>query len=244
MITMDNVVYGGRTLYGFDIGIVMLDTTFPRIIGDVGNAQTWNFPVLYEVVKDFPSSKVVLDLKADDITPFVEAAKRLAANGVRAITTSCGFLVMFQNILAQEIEIPVFTSTLLLIPLIKTIIGKYRKLLVLTANSDTLTEAHLSGAGITKHDDSLEILGTQHLQTFTNFTVQNWQAVNIDECRADLFEVLDNSLSLQNHEAGAVLLECTNMSPYSDAIRRRYKLPVFDFVSLTNFVYSSVCGRN
>lgn len=240
---MSNIVYGGKTFYGFDIGIIMLDTTFPRIIGDVGNAGTWNFPVLYEVVKKIPNDKVVLNLETEDIFPFIEAAKTLEAEGVRAITTSCGFLAIFQKILAAEVNIPVFTSTLILIPFIKNIIGN-KKILIMTANSDTLTERHFEGAGINKLDDSLEIIGTQNLPTFTNFTVQNWRSVDVEACRKDLFSVMENNLSLKNHEVGAILLECTNMSPYSSEIRRKYNLPVFDFVSMTNFVYSSIRGRD
>lgn len=34
-------IIGGYTNYGQDIGILMLDTRFPRIIGDIGNANTF-----------------------------------------------------------------------------------------------------------------------------------------------------------------------------------------------------------
>ena len=66
---MSNIVYGGKTFYGFDIGIIMLNTTFPRTVGDVGNVGTWNFPVLYEVVEKIPNDKVVLNLETEDIFP-------------------------------------------------------------------------------------------------------------------------------------------------------------------------------
>jgi hypothetical protein len=36
---------GGRTLYGLALGVLMLDTRMPRLPGDVGNAETWPFPV-------------------------------------------------------------------------------------------------------------------------------------------------------------------------------------------------------
>ena len=34
-------LYGGYTTYGQPIGILMLDTRFPRIPGDIGNAKTY-----------------------------------------------------------------------------------------------------------------------------------------------------------------------------------------------------------
>ena len=38
---------GGKTLYGARVGILMMKTRFPRVSGDIGNAHTWPFPVLY-----------------------------------------------------------------------------------------------------------------------------------------------------------------------------------------------------
>ena len=85
---MGNVAYGGNCFYGYDIGVLMLDSKFPRIIGDVGNAKTWNFPVLYKKVENATPTKVVLKLTKDDINPFIDAAKELEKSGVKAITTS------------------------------------------------------------------------------------------------------------------------------------------------------------
>ena len=241
---MNHFAYGGQTFYGYDIGIIMLNTTFPRIVGDCGNARTWNFPVKYEIVKEIPNDKVVLNLEYEDILPFAEAAKKLEAEGVKAITTSCGFLALFQETLTKEVNVPIFTSSLIMLPLIRRMINPNKKILVMTANSETLSNQHFLSAGVKKENFNLEILGTQHKKTFTNFTVQNWQKVNIDECRQDLFEVLDDCQSLQENNVGAMLLECTNMCPFSDDIRERYNLPVFDFVSLVNFVHETIYISN
>ena len=237
---MSNIVYGGQTIYGYDIGIIMLNTKFPRIIGDVGNVCTFNFPVKYEIVEKIPNDKVVLNLQYSDILPFMEAAEKLQNAGVKAITTSCGFLALFQNELAKNLSVPIFTSTLILLPMIRRMINPAKKILVLTANSQTLSPKHFLSVGVTADNFNLEIIGTQNKKTFTNFTVQNWLSVDIEECRKDLFEVLSESESLQKNNAGAILLECTNMSPYSNDIRRKYNIPVFDIVSLVNFVKQAV----
>jgi hypothetical protein len=52
-------VYGGKSVYGAAVGILMLEARFPRIPGDMGNAQTWPFPVLYKVVRDASPDRVV-----------------------------------------------------------------------------------------------------------------------------------------------------------------------------------------
>ena len=98
---MNGIVKGGQNIYGYDIGVLMLDSTFPRICGDIGNARTWDFPVLYKKVEGGTPKKVVLELTSEDIQPFIEGAKELEAAGVKAITTSCGFLALFQEELSN-----------------------------------------------------------------------------------------------------------------------------------------------
>lgn len=239
---MANIIHGGKAFYGFDIGILMLDAKFPRIIGDVGNAKTWNFPVLYKVVEGAFPSKVVLDLNIDDIQPFVDAAIDLQSMGVRIITTSCGFLAMFQEALENKLDIPIFTSTLLLLPMLVKMFKK--KILVLTANSQTLTEKHLFPVCGMISKDKYEILGTENWPNFTHFTVNNWDSVDIDICEKEILSILETKLTKKNTDYGAILLECTNMPPYSNSIRRKFHLPVYDFVNFTNFIHSTYCHNS
>ena len=236
---MSNIVYGGTYVSGYDIGVLMLDSKFPRIVGDVGNAKTWDFPVLFKKVENATPTKVVLNLKMKDIQPFIDAAKELEKNGVKAITTSCGFLALFQKELSEAVSVPVFTSALIMLPMISRMIGN-KKILVLTANSDTLTKKHIESVCGSIDDINMSIVGTQTKPTFTHFTVQNWDSVDLDKCENDIMETIENAML--NDEYSAILLECTNMPPYSDKIRKKFGLPVFDFVSLMNFVHSTVFG--
>ena len=236
---MSNIVYGGQCIYGYDIGVLMLDSRFPRIVGDVGNAKTWNFPVLFKKVENATPTKVVLNLKKEDIQPFIDAAKELEKCGVKAITTSCGFLALFQKELSEEVSIPVFTSALIMLPMISRMIGN-RKVLVLTANSDTLTKKHIESVCGSIDNINMDVVGTQPKPTFTHFTVQNWESVDLEKCEQDIMETIDAAMEKEKY--GAILLECTNMPPYSDKIRQRYGLPVFDFISLMNFAHSAVFG--
>ena len=48
---LSTIAKGGKALYGAPLGILMLEARFPRIPGDMGNATTWPFPVLYRIVK-------------------------------------------------------------------------------------------------------------------------------------------------------------------------------------------------
>jgi len=107
---------GGKNIFGHSIGILMLESRFPRIPGDVGNATTWDFPVLYKVVKNATPYAVVRKGDRRLLPSFIKGAKELEKEGVRAITTTCGFLAMFQQEIAAAVNIPVFTSSLMQVP--------------------------------------------------------------------------------------------------------------------------------
>ena len=87
----------GKTVYGASLGILTLDTKFPRIHGDIGNAETWPFPVIYKVVEGATSDKVVrkgaLGLRED----FKKAAQEVVSMVADGIGTTCGFLSLFHS---------------------------------------------------------------------------------------------------------------------------------------------------
>jgi hypothetical protein len=93
-------VQGGINIYGFSVGILMLDTQFPRIPGDMGNASTFDFPVRYHRVAGASPDRVVRQGQRELLPAFVEGARFLEREGVRAVTTNCGFLAKFQPELA------------------------------------------------------------------------------------------------------------------------------------------------
>lgn len=230
------MVTGGRNVYGYDIGVLMLDSVFPRICGDIGNAKTWDFPVLYKKVEGVCPKDAVLGLTKKEILPFIIAAQELEQGGVRAITTSCGFLALFQEELSNCVKIPVFTSALLFVPMLARMIGKNKKAGILTANRKTLTKQHLKAAGI--EDIPYRIVGLEHGEEFTNFTVQNRRIVNVENCAEELVQA---ALELTKEgDVAFIVLECTNMPPYTRIIQEAAGVPVFDIVLLTNMFYKAL----
>lgn len=233
---MKERITGGRNVYGYDIGVLMLDSVFPRICGDIGNAKTWDFPVLYKKVEGVQPKDVVLGPAEKEIAPFMKAAQELEQEGVKAITTSCGFLALYQEELSNCVKIPVFTSALLFVPMLARMIGKDRKVGILTANRETLTKQHLKAAGI--GSISYRIQGLEHGEEFTDFTVQNRKSVNVEICRMELIQA---ALELtREDDVAMIVLECTNMPPYTKAIQEAAGVPVFDIVLLTNMFYRAL----
>ena len=91
------LVSGGKSIYGARIGILMLEAQFPRIPGDMGNAETWPFPVLYKIVRGATPDRVVRKNAEGMLDRFIAAAEELVSDGADAITTNCGFLSIFQK---------------------------------------------------------------------------------------------------------------------------------------------------
>src|SRR5579871_4068388 len=102
---MDEIARGGKAIYGAPLGILMLEARFPRIPGDMGNAETWPFPVLYRVVRGATPERVVLNGAAGLLDDFLAAAADLVDLGAEAITTNCGFLSLFQRELAAHVRV-------------------------------------------------------------------------------------------------------------------------------------------
>ena len=99
------VARGGKSLYGASVGILMLEARFPRIPGDVGNALTWPFPVLYRVVRGASPARVVRREAEGLLEPFLEAAAGLVRDGAAGLVTNCGFLSIFQKEIAAHVQV-------------------------------------------------------------------------------------------------------------------------------------------
>ena len=94
MTDNSRIAHGGKGLYGARVGILMLEARFPRIPGDMGNALTWPFPVLYKVVPGAsPRPGRARTRRRGCSTAFLDAAAELVRLGADGITTTCGFLV-------------------------------------------------------------------------------------------------------------------------------------------------------
>src|SRR5438045_6857110 len=121
------IAVGGKALYGARVGILMLETRFPRIPGDMGNALTWPFPVLYKVVPGATPDRVVRHKSAGLANAFLDAAAELVALGADGITTTCGFLSLYQREIAAQVGVPVATSSLMVITFIECVLPPGRR---------------------------------------------------------------------------------------------------------------------
>ena len=231
-------VRGGQNLYGASVGILMLDTRFPRIPGDVGNAGTFAFPVLYHRVAGASPDRVVREGARGLLPAFVEGARVLEREGVRAITTNCGFLAKFQRELASAVSVPVFTLSLLLVPLVHRMPPAGRAVGVLTVDASSLSPEDFAGAGITP-DIPAVVAGLETEKEFTRVLLDDLLELDVDAAREEHVRVA-RRLCDAHPEIAAIVLECTNMPPYRADVQRATGLPVFDLVHLINLVHEAV----
>jgi Asp/Glu/hydantoin racemase len=233
-------VRGGFNQYGFTVGILMLDTRFPRIPGDMGNALSFEFPVRYHRVAGADPDRVVRRGAAGLLPAFIEGARALEREGVGAVTTNCGFLVTFQRELAAAVRVPVFTSSLLLVPLVHRMLAPGRRVGILTVNAATLGPEHLAAAGIT-HEIPVAVAGLETEKEFTRVLLGDELELDVEAARAEHVRVA-RRLVAEHPDVGALVLECTNMPPYTADIQRATGLPVFDILSLVRLAHAAVVG--
>jgi hypothetical protein len=235
---------GGRTLYGLPVGILMLDTRFPRPPGDVGNASTWPFPVRYRIVKG-AGPRVIIGDGLKMLGPFTEAARELEADGVKMITTSCGFLAVAQRELQAAVRVPVLTSSLLQVPLAARLIRPDQRVAIITSR-DHLTERHFEGTGWSSKEIPVHVTvlpeNAQMTQVYSSMVPETpYPEVDQEIIESDLVDAANRTVR-DHPEVGAFVLECTNYVPYSAAIRRATALPVFDLYTLVMQGYLATSG--
>jgi Asp/Glu/hydantoin racemase len=241
-------VRGGKQYYGEAIGILLFDDRrYPTLPGDVANASTYDFPVRLKVVKGVvdvppPTQPGPFDTYPYDVQQLVRAVEELNEDGVRAVVTACGFFSGVQDVLAQASKVPVFTSALMMIPIIAQMIGSARKVGVLTASKSLLTDDFLASVGVTKNHH-IVIAGAE---TSTEFYATHMGGkritMDVELLRTELVDVV-RDFHKEHADLGALLIECSNFPTFSVDFQKATGLPVFDYIGFIELMYRSVVQR-
>lgn len=234
------IAHGGKAVYGARLGILMLEARFPRIPGDMGNARTWPFPVLYRVVRGASPQRVVMAQAAGLLDDFLAAARELVELGADGITTNCGFLSIYQKELADHVGVPVATSSLMQVPFIQSVLPSGKRVGVITVNASTLTPQHFSVIGV---DPSTPLVGTEGGREFTRVLIGNEEVLDVAAAEQDILDA--GAALIERHpDVGAVLLECTNMLPYARALNEFLQMPVYDIYSFITWFHAGLSPRD
>ena len=203
------------------LGVLMLDTRFPRVPGDIGHPATFGFAVRYAVVAGASPQRAVRERDPSLLAPFIAAGLALVAQGADALVTSCGFLVRFQRELQAALPVPVWTSSLLLLPALANA-G------VVTVDAAALRADVLSAAGAAAATPVEGLApGCAFQRTLLDDLPELDTAAAEREVVAAAQRLLQRSPGLTD-----IVLECTNMPPYADAVRRATGRQVHDITTL------------
>ena len=206
------------------IGVLSLDwepeqvKTEEDTPGNLGSDKTFNFRLKRETVRGTTPER----FRAEDpelIPHFIEAAKKLETRGVRAIVGDCGMIATYQQDIARAVSVPVITSSLILVPLVYTMLAENKKVGILTPHSE-LAERHFNAVGWSSKDIPV--------------------AVKVSRVEWDTLVKSAKEFIQENPDIGAFVAECTLIPPYASAIQKATGLPVFDIVTAIKLVHAAV----
>ncbi|MFC7611983.1 aspartate/glutamate racemase family protein [Teichococcus aestuarii] len=196
--------------------------------------------MLYRVVRGATSERVVLRGAEGLLPEFLAAAEDLVRQGAEAITTTCGFLSLFQRELAAHVAVPVATSSLMQVPWVQAMLPPGRRVGLITVSAAALTPRHLEAAGVPA---DIPMAGTEKGRELYRVLVRaEKEELDIDLAEQDILEA-GRALVGRHPEVGAIVLECTNMPPYAAALQRALGLPVFDVYTMIRFLHAGLRPR-
>jgi hypothetical protein len=206
------------------LGVLMLDTRFPRPLGDIGNPETFNrngIPVRFRVVEGASPRRIVKEADPALLQPFVDAALRLVEEGAALITTSCGFLAAYQDTLAEAVPVPVVTSSLFQCK-------GFARPGIVTFDSASLSSSILKAAGV---PEATPVQGVQPGCEFHRRILNNEEQLDLVEASRNVVDAARRLVNLFP-SVEDIVLECTNMPPYRDAVARATGRHVHDIETL------------
>mmetsp|Transcript_31368 Transcript_31368/g.68691 ORF Transcript_31368/g.68691 Transcript_31368/m.68691 type:complete len:439 (+) Transcript_31368:71-1387(+) len=218
------------------LGIVRLDYDYPPAPGDIDSPHSFTYDVFYRVVPGLTFEMC----QAGKMTPnvereFADAIEWLCARGVNGITGDCGFMMYFQQFARGITSKPVFMSSLAQLPAITCAFNKNEMIAILTANDETLmpmSDLIKEECGVDPEENRFLIVGCQDVPGFE--AVAYGEKVDTVKVQPGVVAKCVNLLR-EYPNIRAFLMECTELPPYSDAVRAATGLPVFDAITCCDY---------
>ncbi len=202
--------------------------------GNSTNPESYPFEVDMRHVEGACTETIITHPSQEVCDRFIEIGKEMQAEGVKAITGSCGFNAIFQKQVSEALDIPVFLSSLLQVPFALQTIAPSKKVAVMTAYGSSLTAEHFGYCGV---DDMSRIivLGLENCPEWNSIFEKEDETVDMDLVEK---EIMGTALgAVKDHpEIGAFVLECTDLPPFGPAIRDATGLPVYSFSTMIGYM--------
>ncbi len=236
--------------YGMGLGIIILDDVYPGFPGDVRNASTYPYPVQYEIVEGVDiEALVVAEDKSPCLEPIKIAAAKLQRMGCRALSAECGYFAYFQKEITAAVDVPVFMSSLLQVPLAQQVIGPDKLVGIYVGTKSAVRDEHLTSVGI-RLGSNYVIEGAcdnNVCREFVNLWIEGKRPEQPEayyDKAGDEFVGHGIDFFKQNPDMGAMVLECTGFPPFARRLQQEIDIPVFSYSTLHDFAYSVVVHRD
>lgn len=219
------------------LGVVRLDWHYHPLPGDVGSPDSFEYPVYYRAVPGLTfeicqSGKMSPEIQQNfkDAIEFLDKER-----GVSVITSDCGFFMWFQKEARLYTSKPVVMSSLALLPSLHAAIGTDGKIAIFSANSTSLGPMHDTVAkecGVDWDEACYVLVGCQDVEGFE--AVASGEPLDLEKVTPGIVRKAKQVIA-EHPDIHAILMECTQLPPFSDDVRAATGLPVFDAVVSADF---------
>lgn len=208
------------------------------LVGNSTNPDSYTFPVRLCRIEGANVETVLENPSPELLSRMIDKAHELTLEGIKAITTSCGFNAIFQKELAEALDIPVFTSSLLQVPYLHNVLPGKKRIAILTAKKTALKWEHLEAVGITKHMKTT-MLGMEDSPEWNRIFTMPDKEIDLKTVSSEVIATAKNAVR-NNPDIGAFVLECTDLPPFSQAVREETGRPVLDFITMMRSIAGSI----
>jgi len=215
-------------------GLLQLES----LIGNSTNLGTYPFNVRICRIKGANIHSVLENPKESVLEEMIRSSRELVKEGIKVITTSCGFNAIFQKELSNAVDVPVYTSSLLQVPFIYNVLPKDKIIGVITAKKSALKSEHLASVGI-NNSMKIKIFGMESSNEWNKFLVKPEEVIDLKRISKDVIDVAVNATQ-EFPNIAAFVLECTDLPPFSQQIREATGLPVYDFQTMLSNIARSI----
>lgn len=232
---------GKRKRVAPSLGVIRLDYDYPPAPGDIDCPDSFDCDVYYKVVPGLTFEMCQKGEMTEEIKQrFKDSVKWLVEEKkVHGITGDCGFMMNFQSLAREVTKIPIFMSSLCQLPAVTCAYAEKEQIIIMTANGKSLEPMRdliRDECGVDTQDKRYNIVGCEDVPHFGE-AVANGDKVNTKKATKGIVKKARQALK-KYPQSRAFLLECTELPPYSDAIRFHTGLPVYDSITACQFFIS------
>jgi hypothetical protein len=234
--SLGNATAGAGMAKAACLGVIRLDYDYPPAPGDIDCPQSFGYDVFYRVVPGLTFTMCQSGKMTPEVEQkFKEAVDWLIAQGVSGITGDCGFMMYFQKLARMHCAKPVFMSSLAQLPAVTCAFNQHELVCIFTANAKTLTPMRdliKDECGVDPDERRFVIVGCETVPGFE--AVAEGGKVNVQKVTPGIVQLANETLQ-KFPKIRAILLECTELPPYADALRSSTRLPVYDAITNCDF---------